>query len=78
MAAPLVQLTRGPSPGGTSRPIPVPVAAVRKPSWIKVKAPGGENYIRIKQLMRTLDLHTRLMPPGVVPSADPDALAAFE
>lgn len=58
MAAPLVQLTRGPSPGGTSRPIPVPVAAVRKPSWIKVKAPGGENYIRIKQLMRTLDLHT--------------------
>jgi lipoic acid synthetase len=34
------------------------VAAVRKPSWIKVKAPGGENYIRIKQLMRTLDLHT--------------------
>jgi MFS family permease len=28
--------------------------------------------------LRTLDLHTRLMPPGVVPSADPDALAAFE
>jgi len=23
-----------------------------------VKAPGGENYVRIKQLMRTLDLHT--------------------
>jgi lipoic acid synthetase len=31
---------------------------LRKPSWIKVKAPGGENYVRIKQLMRTLGLHT--------------------
>ncbi len=30
----------------------------RKPSWLKVKAPGGENYIRIKNLMRELDLHT--------------------
>jgi MFS family permease len=28
--------------------------------------------------LRTLDLRTRLMPPGVVPSTDPDALAAFE
>jgi lipoic acid synthetase len=41
-----------------NRPIPVPVAVTRKPSWIKVKAPGGENYVRIKQLMRTLGLHT--------------------
>ena len=30
----------------------------RKPSWLKVKAPGGENYARLKHLMRELDLHT--------------------
>ena len=26
----------------------------RKPSWLKVKAPGGENYLRIKGMMREL------------------------
>ncbi len=30
----------------------------RKPSWLKVKAPGGPNYIRLKQMMRELDLHS--------------------
>jgi lipoic acid synthetase len=30
----------------------------RKPSWLKVKAPGGENYTRLRHLMRELDLHT--------------------
>ena len=30
----------------------------RKPSWLKVKAPGGANYVRIKQLMQELNLHT--------------------
>jgi lipoic acid synthetase len=30
----------------------------RKPSWLKVRAPGGSNYLQIKQLMRQLDLHT--------------------
>lgn len=30
----------------------------RKPSWLKVKAPGGPNYLRLTQLMRDLDLHT--------------------
>ena len=30
----------------------------RKPSWLKVKAPGGGNYLRLKQMMRSLDLHT--------------------
>ena len=30
----------------------------RKPGWLKVKAPGGPNYLRLKQLMRELDLHT--------------------
>ncbi len=30
----------------------------RKPPWLKVRAPGGENYVEIKGLMRDLDLHT--------------------
>jgi lipoic acid synthetase len=30
----------------------------RKPSWLKVRAPGGPNYLRLKQMMRSLDLHT--------------------
>ncbi len=29
-----------------------------KPSWLKVKAPGSDNYLRLKQLMRGLQLHT--------------------
>ena len=31
---------------------------MRKPPWLKVKAPGGPNYVEIKRLMRDLDLHT--------------------
>jgi lipoyl synthase len=30
----------------------------RKPSWLKVKAPGGPNYLRLTQMMRELDLHS--------------------
>jgi len=30
----------------------------RKPGWLKVKAPGGENYLQLKELMRELNLHT--------------------
>jgi lipoic acid synthetase len=30
----------------------------RKPPWLKVQAPGGSNYLRLKNLMRELDLHT--------------------
>ena len=40
---------------GRHRTIPLPE---RKPPWLKVKAPGGANYIRLKHLMRELDLHT--------------------
>jgi lipoic acid synthetase len=29
-----------------------------KPEWLKVRAPGTENYLRLKGLMRTLGLHT--------------------
>jgi lipoic acid synthetase len=50
MALPLVQLQR------TSAPISE--APARKPSWLKVKAPGGPNYVRLKALMRELKLHT--------------------
>ena len=40
---------------GRHRAEPLPV---RKPDWLKVKAPGGENYLRIKGMMRELGLHT--------------------
>ena len=40
---------------GRHRSEPLPE---RKPSWLKVKAPGGSNYIRLKQMMRELNLHT--------------------
>ena len=30
----------------------------RKPSWLKVPAPGGPNYVALKQLMREQGLHT--------------------
>jgi lipoyl synthase len=42
----------------------IPVAAVRatprepKPDWLKVRAPGSENYVRLKQLMRGMKLNT--------------------
>jgi lipoic acid synthetase len=29
-----------------------------KPAWLKVRAPGGENYTRLKQTLRELDLYT--------------------
>lgn len=29
-----------------------------KPAWLKVKAPGGAEYSRLKQTLRKLDLHT--------------------
>ncbi|MBI2833691.1 MAG: lipoyl synthase [Acidobacteria bacterium] len=30
----------------------------RKPAWVKVRAPGSANYLRLKGLMRDLRLHT--------------------
>jgi lipoic acid synthetase len=42
----LVQVTRKAPP------------AERKPSWLKVPAPGGTNYVALKGLMRDLKLHT--------------------
>jgi lipoyl synthase len=34
------------------------VAEARKPAWLKVRAPGGPNYARLRQLMRGLNLHS--------------------
>jgi lipoyl synthase len=30
----------------------------RKPAWLKVRAPGGPNYIRLKRLLHDANLHT--------------------
>jgi lipoyl synthase len=40
---------------GRHRAEPLPE---RKPSWLKVKAPGSPRYLELKQMMRDLDLHT--------------------
>ena len=50
-------------PKGTSRIraheglITVPIRD-RKPEWLKVRSPGGSNYLRLKQMMRSQSLHT--------------------
>lgn len=40
----------------------IPAASLRtrqqKPEWLKVKAPGSENYLRLRSLMRGLELNT--------------------
>ena len=33
-------------------------ARERKPEWLRVKMPSGENYQRVKQLMQVKNLHT--------------------
>ena len=33
-------------------------ADARKPAWLKVRSPGGDNYRRLKRLMRDQSLHT--------------------
>jgi lipoic acid synthetase len=42
--------------------VEAPLAFVRpaapKPEWLKVRAPGSPNYVRLKGLMRDLGLHT--------------------
>jgi lipoic acid synthetase len=54
VSVPLVQLSRITSTEATA----TPAALVRKPSWLKVQAPGGDNYLRIRGMMRELGLHT--------------------
>jgi lipoyl synthase len=46
-----------------THPLPVlqPSAALaegRKPAWLKVRAPGSPNYMRLRGLMRSLNLHS--------------------
>jgi lipoyl synthase len=57
VAAPLIQLTRS-APAGPGGEAAGSVTRARKPSWLKVKAPGGPNYVHLKGLMRELELHT--------------------
>lgn len=39
--------------------IPLPVVqAPRKPSWLKVKAPGGASFVEVRNLLHDLKLHT--------------------
>ncbi|HEY4157901.1 MAG TPA: lipoyl synthase [Polyangiaceae bacterium] len=37
---------------------PAPSTRDKKPNWLKVRAPGGENYTRLKHTLRELDLYT--------------------
>src|SRR5438067_4504506 len=37
---------------------PPPKPREGKPDWLKVRAPGSPSYLRLKTLMRELDLHT--------------------
>lgn len=61
--APLRKDTGDVKPKGTSRirahegieTIPI---TSRKPGWLKVRSPGGPNYLRLKQRMRSQSLHT--------------------
>src|SRR5262245_3731551 len=38
--------------------LPVVELRERKPPWLKVRAPGGPNYLRLKRLMRDASLHS--------------------
>ena len=40
------------------RPRAEPLPREQKPPWLRVRAPGSPKYLRLKQLMRQLDLHT--------------------
>ena len=54
---PLVQITT--RQGEPPEPSPAPAApGIRKPAWLKVKAPGGQNYAHVRRVMRDLKLHT--------------------
>lgn len=47
--------------GPVSNAIPTPTGGVPhspRPPWLKVRAPGGPNYVRLKGLVQELNLHT--------------------
>lgn len=37
---------------------PTELPSNRRPEWLKVRAPGGESFTKIKQMMRSKSLHT--------------------
>lgn len=41
-----------------NRPNPADLPGGRKPSWLKMKMPGGEGYATLKKLVRDNNLHT--------------------
>ncbi len=41
-----------------SEQTPPPATALKKPDWLKVRAPGGDNYLRIKDMLGDLKLAT--------------------
>ncbi len=43
-------------PLGTGGIVPAPIQ--RKPSWLKVKAPGGASFVDVRNLLHELKLHT--------------------
>src|SRR2546426_10074548 len=45
-------------PGGFAGARPDNRPSERKPPWLKVRFPGGENYMRLKSIMRERRLHT--------------------
>jgi len=42
----------------TAIPVQLVRPQARKPEWLKVRAPGSPNYLRLKDVMRTEGLHT--------------------
>src|SRR5690606_35896591 len=46
------------NPNQVSAPTSANTGRDKKPDWLKVRAPGGENYARLKQTLRKLDLYT--------------------
>src|SRR5260370_11465471 len=52
-------LSESPGPASARSPAALPKAAgLPKPAWLKVRAPGGQNYLRLKRLMRDANLHS--------------------
>jgi lipoic acid synthetase len=56
MPTPLVQLA--PRIERDSVPVSATTVPGRKPAWLRVPAPGGPNYVALKEMMRELGLHT--------------------
>ncbi|HET9956320.1 MAG TPA: lipoyl synthase [Polyangiaceae bacterium] len=50
--------TRAKSLSGPASAAKAPAFKEPKPGWLKVRAPGGDNYTRLKETLRGLDLYT--------------------